>query len=137
MSIIDVGSPPRGAGLVLAVLAVAVCLRFIYRLSTSRYRTEVPTVKIEYLDHFVRVIFRQSSGHNLGWMDETTKGMNETGWNTYQWKFLGWRALMTRDPKNIQAMLATGFGDFQMGVRNYNFRPGLGRGIFTTDGEEW
>ncbi|EQL01406.1 cytochrome P450 52A12 [Ophiocordyceps sinensis CO18] len=46
--------------------------------------------------------------------------------------------IFTLDPKNIQAMLATQFKDFQLGVnRTGNFRPLLGNGIFAANGEQW
>lgn len=44
----------------------------------------------------------------------------------------------TIDPKNIQAVLATQFKDFELGeVRRRSIHPLLGTGIFTADGDEW
>lgn len=44
----------------------------------------------------------------------------------------------TIDPKNIQAVLATQFKDFELGEgRRRSVHPLLGTGIFTADGEEW
>ncbi|KAJ5890297.1 Cytochrome P450 E-class CYP52 [Penicillium tannophilum] len=46
--------------------------------------------------------------------------------------------LLTADPKNIQAMLATQFKDFGLGDMRRNVaNPVVGHGIFTTDGESW
>ncbi|KAF2144398.1 uncharacterized protein K452DRAFT_316404 [Aplosporella prunicola CBS 121167] len=46
--------------------------------------------------------------------------------------------LFTCDPKNIQALLATQFKDFEFGpTRNGNFGPLLGSGIFAADGKQW
>lgn len=48
------------------------------------------------------------------------------------------KVFMTSDPKNIQAILATQFLDFDIGSdRRGNFAPMLGHGIFTSDGESW
>jgi hypothetical protein len=52
--------------------------------------------------------------------------------------FLGVDNIVTADPKNIQAILATQFNDFEIGhTRRGNFAPMLGNGIFTTDGKAW
>ncbi|KIW01583.1 uncharacterized protein PV09_07056 [Verruconis gallopava] len=45
---------------------------------------------------------------------------------------------VTRDPKNIQAILATQFKDFELGpIRHGTFSPLLGAGIFSADGRQW
>jgi hypothetical protein len=57
---------------------------------------------------------------------------------TYQQNFLGNIGIVTVDPKNIQAILATQFKDFALGeTRRGNFFPLLGNGIFTNDGKAW
>ncbi|MCJ1292478.1 hypothetical protein MMC34_004029 [Xylographa carneopallida] len=57
---------------------------------------------------------------------------------TFETKVLGTVGHMTADPKNIQALLATQFHDFELGRgRRENFRPLLGNGIFTNDGKSW
>ncbi|KAJ5648809.1 Cytochrome P450 E-class CYP52 [Penicillium longicatenatum] len=46
--------------------------------------------------------------------------------------------LLTADPKNIQAMLASQFKDFGLGDMRRNVaNPVIGHGIFTTDGKDW
>ena len=45
--------------------------------------------------------------------------------------------ISTKDPENIKAILATQFQDFGLGKRHAQFRPLLGDGIFTLDGEGW
>ncbi|CAI6338808.1 unnamed protein product [Periconia digitata] len=46
--------------------------------------------------------------------------------------------IVTVEPKNVQAILATKFKDFGLGqFRNKLFNPLLGTGIFATDGEQW
>lgn len=53
------------------------------------------------------------------------------------WTF-GRRQVLTSNPRNIQALLATQFRDFQLGdLRRNNFFPMLGMGIFTADGRAW
>lgn len=62
----------------------------------------------------------------------------ETGRTTWIQNALGTMAYVTADPKNIQAILATQFQDFEIGsLRRSNFFPMLGNGIFTVDGKAW
>lgn len=66
------------------------------------------------------------------------KVFEEMGVATYEQNFLGARSYVTNDPKNVQAVLATQFQDFELGeVRRGNFGPLLGDGIFTNDGKDW
>lgn len=46
-------------------------------------------------------------------------------------------AITTRDPENIKAILATQFGDFNLGNRHQHIKVTLGDGIFTLDGAGW
>ncbi|KAL2861950.1 cytochrome P450 [Aspergillus pseudodeflectus] len=51
---------------------------------------------------------------------------------------LGRTVIITIDPKNVQAILALKFKDFDLGSpRNKALSPLLGRGIFTSDGQLW
>ncbi|KAK6454753.1 cytochrome P450 52A12 (DH-ALK2) [Scheffersomyces xylosifermentans] len=50
---------------------------------------------------------------------------------------MGNQVIATKDPENIKAVLATQFNDFALGDRHAQFKPLLGDGIFTLDGEGW
>ncbi|KAK6460721.1 cytochrome P450 alkane hydroxylase [Scheffersomyces coipomensis] len=57
---------------------------------------------------------------------------------TFIFRIFGKNLIITRDPENIKAMLATQFNDFGLGLpRHTSFNPLLGDGIFTLDGEGW
>lgn len=57
---------------------------------------------------------------------------------TWRIRILGTENFTTADPKNIQAILATQFGDFIMGeARRTNLKSVLGRSIFAVDGQAW
>ncbi|PYH43214.1 cytochrome P450 [Aspergillus saccharolyticus JOP 1030-1] len=45
--------------------------------------------------------------------------------------------VQTCEPKNVQAVLATQFHDFDLGDRKESYRPLLGEGIFAVDGKVW
>jgi len=63
---------------------------------------------------------------------------SEAGAFTFKYSILGATNIATHDEKNIQAMLATQFADFDLGpLRRGNFFPLLGNGIFTEDGKGW
>lgn len=60
------------------------------------------------------------------------------GCHTYKDTVLGATGFYTISPRNVQAMLATQFEDFELGeIRRNSFGPMLGIGIFTADGEAW
>ncbi|KAG7662130.1 uncharacterized protein J8A68_004392 [[Candida] subhashii] len=47
------------------------------------------------------------------------------------------KVVFTVDPDNMKAVLATQFNDFSLGRRHAHFKPLLGDGVFTLDGEAW
>ena len=57
---------------------------------------------------------------------------------TWYFNIFGTYNLATVDPRNIQAILATQFDDFEIGpLRRAVFFPIFGNGIFTSDGRDW
>ncbi len=63
------------------------------------------------------------------------KRIADVGAITYKYSVLGSSNVHTADEKNIQAILATQFSDFDLGpMRKGNFWPLPGNGIFTQDG---
>lgn len=70
--------------------------------------------------------------------DDVGRIFREEGHYTFTSHMLGSRMLNTAEPKNIQALLATQFKDFDLGERRrLSFFPLLGNGIFTVDGKYW
>ncbi|KAF9890367.1 hypothetical protein FE257_006034 [Aspergillus nanangensis] len=62
----------------------------------------------------------------------------QEGRRTFRASMLGSTFVQTIEPKNIQALLATQFKDFELGdLRRRIFFPFLGNGIFTADGSLW
>ncbi|KAI9819622.1 MAG: hypothetical protein M1827_007072 [Pycnora praestabilis] len=60
------------------------------------------------------------------------------GWTWGCTGLLGRKALNVADPKNIQAILALNFKDYEMSTpRKGPFGPVIGKGILSTDGAEW
>ena len=57
--------------------------------------------------------------------------------DTFKEYNFGIPVIVTKDPENIKALLATQFNDFSLGRRSDFFYPLLGKGIFTLDGEGW
>ncbi|CAG7925900.1 unnamed protein product [Penicillium olsonii] len=52
-------------------------------------------------------------------------------------KLFGNQGFLTADPKNVEAILATNFEDWELGSRRPGLFPMLGEGIFTQDGRPW
>jgi cytochrome P450 len=73
-----------------------------------------------------------------GVLNLTIQRFRDLGTMTFRASVLGTETIFTADEKNIQAILATQFKDFDIGpVRRANFSPLLGNGIFTQDGSSW
>ncbi|OAP57574.1 hypothetical protein AYL99_08312 [Fonsecaea erecta] len=72
-----------------------------------------------------------------GVFDDVSLRTNKTVYS-YDTSMLGDRVFFTCDPRNIQAILATQFKDFELGkIRTGAFAPLLGHGIFSADGKQW
>lgn len=63
--------------------------------------------------------------------------MNRMNLRTASFKLAGKDIIITHDPENIKAILATQFNDFVLGSRRKSFHITLGDGIFTLDGAGW
>ena len=57
--------------------------------------------------------------------------------DTFLGSFMGSIEVITKDPKNLQALLATQFEDFGLESFRLPMRDLLGYGIFTVDGAHW
>ncbi|KAJ5780217.1 cytochrome P450 [Penicillium paradoxum] len=70
--------------------------------------------------------------------EEMYKMFQEERHWTFKSSMLGTTFVQTVEPKNIQALLATQFEDFELGdLRRRALSPMLGNGIFTADGKYW
>jgi len=62
----------------------------------------------------------------------------EGAWTYTHTTLFGQHILHTVEPRNVQAVLATRFKDFENGeIRHHQFGPLLGYGILTSDGPAW
>uniref|UniRef100_A0A4E9EBJ3 Cytochrome P450 n=1 Tax=Gibberella zeae TaxID=5518 RepID=A0A4E9EBJ3_GIBZA len=76
--------------------------------------------------------------HDQRTPDHVAKRFAAMGVHTFRMSVLGTTNLVTAEPRNIQAILATQFNDFGMGVtRSTNLKIVLGRSIFAADGSHW
>jgi cytochrome P450 len=85
----------------------------------------------------IRTIYNNMHHRNLeGWRDVLEK--NGKGGYTVEARPAGQRIILTADPENIKAILATQFSDFGKGEPFHeDWKEFLGDSIFTTDGDAW
>jgi len=76
---------------------------------------------------------------NGGFLEDLRNRYEKTvGAYTFTQLTLGERMILTAEPENIKAVLATQFKDFELPPRRKAaLHPIFGHGIFTTDGGEW
>ncbi|KUI68920.1 Cytochrome P450 52A12 [Cytospora mali] len=70
--------------------------------------------------------------------DHVIQRAEKMGAHTYKYSVFGQTNINTNDPRNIQTILATNFGTFDLGPQRFGaFWPMLGNGIFTQHGSAW
>ncbi|KAF2450153.1 cytochrome P450 52A12 [Karstenula rhodostoma CBS 690.94] len=141
------------AKILLSVVAAFVAYSFVSSISTKRRHAAAakalgcepapvePRADPFALINLVKTMWAHGNNRILeylqGTFENTSSHVNRTVY-TYETDFLGDKVLFTCDPKNIQAMLATQFKDFELGqIRTGSFAPLLGHGIFSADGKQW
>ncbi|OBT66685.1 hypothetical protein VE03_03950 [Pseudogymnoascus sp. 23342-1-I1] len=99
-----------------------------------------PTVRVYLpysIDMICRAIYNSTHNNNFeGW--RTLFRKNGRGRFTVESRPASQRVILTADPENIKAILATQFSDFGKGKPFHNdWKAFLGDSIFTTDGDAW
>ncbi|KAJ4617884.1 hypothetical protein HRR86_005021 [Exophiala dermatitidis] len=98
------------------------------------------TLGLDFLIHSTRAMLKNQAVEFWEWMyQDTGTGDSETRSYTAELHILAdIRVVFTSDPENIKAILATQFHDFGKGEAFHEeWKPFLGDGIFTTDGQQW
>ncbi|EED16091.1 cytochrome P450 alkane hydroxylase, putative [Talaromyces stipitatus ATCC 10500] len=85
------------------------------------------------ISRYREIIKYASEYRSLDLMEKT----HHEGGNTFEQVVLGTKTIVTIEPDNIKALLATQFNDFGLGRRRNVFSPFLGDGIFTLDDAGW
>ncbi|PLB48130.1 putative cytochrome P450 family protein [Aspergillus steynii IBT 23096] len=139
-------------GLFLAVAAVLLGLRILWSILTSlrhaqnaRQRQCGPVPKypsdwlgISTLREVMRADHAKMVPPTFRGRFETMRKQENRLVTTFEQVQLGRKSIVTFDPKNVQAVLATQFKDFELGEPRRNaLHSLLGSGIFTADGEAW
>jgi len=105
----------------------------------KEWRTQDPPVLKSRLPFGIDLVQRviKSDQEQLFPVDAINR-CEDAGAITYKYSTLGSTNIFTADEKNVQAILATQFPEFDLGpIRRGNFFPLLGNGIFTQDGAGW
>ena len=143
-----IASPSPFAGAVYVGLIAALQLFFLFRqidhVLTSRrfaktYGAKPPKV-LRHWDPFLGLDFLISKQRKMDRkqaLSDFQQSFRRIG-STYLTNVVGDRVIFTDEPKNVQAILATQFPDFDIGARRRQATAGLLRnGIFIADGANW
>ncbi|KAF2478158.1 cytochrome P450 [Lindgomyces ingoldianus] len=108
-----------------------------HRISKLGYRAPVRTTYLPYgVDMLYRVLKFMLADKNYELWVEMFEKYGKGGFTVEAGT--GERVILTAEPENIKALLATQFKDFGKGEKfRQEWHPFLGNGIFTTDGTLW
>ncbi|RAK90517.1 cytochrome P450 [Aspergillus costaricaensis CBS 115574] len=85
-----------------------------------------------------KAVWRARAATQEGQVGSTMHEVHLQYGNTLKLNFVGHDVVATCEPENIQAVLASQFSSFGLSKWRYpQYRPLLGRGIFTSDGSAW
>lgn len=85
-----------------------------------------------------KIVYVMIQMRKLGTVNEYgRKRFLEFGKHTFGLRVAGSFSVITKEPENIKALLATQFNDFVLGSRHRHLDISLGDGIFTLDGPGW
>ncbi|KAF2445213.1 n-alkane-inducible cytochrome P450 [Karstenula rhodostoma CBS 690.94] len=143
----EILSTPRAQALALLLLVV-VLIKTSQSILKSRRRRQFARqhgcepVKARYPHKFpylgmdrIRESRQARKEHRvIGWIHQK---LREAGSYTQSFRIFNKTIILTSEPANIKAVFATNFNDFDTGGRLDFVGQVIGKGIFTTDGEEW
>ncbi|KGQ04548.1 hypothetical protein BB8028_0008g01840 [Beauveria bassiana] len=132
---------PIAAGIVTLYILQQLWIEYSHRQRARALGCKAPYLRQGKLplsvDHLYKALTALKEDEFLN-LEVRTHAEIPGGLSTFHQASLGRKILMTTDPENIKAMLATQFKDFGLGPIRYNvLEPLLGRGIFTSDGKDW
>lgn len=129
-----------GGGLILSRVLLSFLITPILRARRSRGLGcgAIPTEPTKWLFGLDMVRAGLKADGDQRTPEFVTDRFNAMGRYTFGVRILGTSNLITAEPKNVQAILATQFNDFAMGrARKTNLKIVLGRSIFAVDGRAW
>lgn len=129
----------------LVVLAAGVAVLYLrawlwlwnFKLKSKKFNCQVPLVlqdKTLGIVPFSRIL---NASRHYKVLQTVRLAFDGTGKRTLMTLTLGRWTILTIEPENVKAMLATDFKSFGMGHRHGQLSPLLGDGIFTSEGEPW
>ncbi|KFY87560.1 hypothetical protein V500_06893 [Pseudogymnoascus sp. VKM F-4518 (FW-2643)] len=130
--------------IVVGVFGLWVLWNIVTRIDEERrilsYGKHAPTIRVYLpysIDMICRAIYNSTHDNNFeGWRELFRK--NGRGRFTVEARPASQRVILTAEPENIKAILATQFSDFGKGKPFHNdWKAFLGDSIFTTDGDAW
>lgn len=111
--------------------------RVKYFILSKIYKAQSPPRHGDWFFGFQLLYDMLKEGQKGTAQEFTRKNMDKLNVRTAFFKLVGKDIILTQDPENIKAILATQFNDFVLGSRHECVRVTLGDGIFTLDGAGW
>ena len=136
---------PNGVGLIALtfVVVVAVGRWAVSLIRVHQFKRKMgckPAAQWGQLDPVLGIdqfrIFKQNAIERIV-LEGLTQRYLTTDRHTQKLRLMGRSLVMTCEPENVKAVLATKFHDFGLGSRIGAMGRLLGHGIFTTDGTHW
>lgn len=133
----------------LAIIAGLIALYFVlvrpaynyfrHAANARRLHCKPPHSRVNKLPLGIDYIRRLNAADKRDMIPEEVNTIfEEQGTFSFQHWIGGKRQLFTVEPRNLQALLATQFTDFETSAaREGSFAPLLGQGIFTANGPAW
>ncbi|KAJ6036770.1 n-alkane-inducible cytochrome P450 [Penicillium herquei] len=129
-----------GSSTVVWVLLASLALLKLWRtLSDSGFARKNGCGEVKKMPSYIfgfDILWNFIQATNNHHSNDLVEGWQRQFGRTFQLR-LGRKLILTCEPKNFQAILATRFEDFDLGSRNDAASPLLGDGIFASDGKIW
>jgi cytochrome P450 len=110
---------------------------FRYRRQNAKNNCKPPVYISDY-PLGIRSVLKIDKAHKRNEFYSFTREMIDlVGKKTFRHQTVGGVPVLTIDPENVKAILATQFKEFDLGGRHSEFQPLMGDGIFTLSGDGW
>jgi cytochrome P450 len=124
-------------GIILVLFVIEIYIEAEYKYLAAKHDCKLPATSLDRpfgISTFHQL--RKANSNNLV-LEYLKDSILDSGRMTSRVQTLFEVNIITVDPENIKAVLATCFSDYSLGIRHKQLYPLLGNGIFTLSGDGW